>query len=123
MSDHRADRNLLFGVLALHADLIDSEQFVEVCSAWAGRKDLTLAEHLVARRWITDEDRAAVEHLVALKLRKHRGDAYASLAAVLDNMTRCTLSRVEDPEIQRSLAESHFHSGHRPDVAIDLSHR
>jgi eukaryotic-like serine/threonine-protein kinase len=103
MSDPLGDRNLLFGVLALHADLIDSEQFVEVCSAWAGRKDLALAELLVARHLITNEDRAAVEHLVALRLRKHGGDAYASLAAVLDNLARCALSRVEDLEIQRSL--------------------
>jgi hypothetical protein len=62
------DRNLLFGVLALQADLIDSTRFVEACSAWAARKDLTLAQLLVERRWITDEDRAAVEHLLTLKL-------------------------------------------------------
>ena len=66
-------------------------------------KDLTLAELLVARHWITEEDRAAVEHLAGLKLRKHGGDAYASLAAVLDNLTRCALSQVGIPEIQRSL--------------------
>jgi len=105
MSDSLADRNLLFGVLALHADLIDSEQFVEVCSAWAGRKELTLAELLVARRWITDEDRAAVEHLLSHNLRKHKGDAHASLGAVIDELAKLALSRVEDSEIQRSLAE------------------
>ena len=99
------DGNLLFGVLALHADLIDSEQFVEVCSVWAGRKDHTIAQLLVERRWITDEDQAAIEHLATLKLRKHNGNAYASLAAVLDNLTRSALSRVEDRDIQRSLAE------------------
>ena len=103
MSYPLGDRNLLFGVLALHADLIDPEQFVEICSVWAGRKDLTLAELLVARRWITDEDRAAIEHLVVLKLRKHGGDAYASLVAMLDNLARHALSQVEDPDIRRSL--------------------
>jgi serine/threonine protein kinase len=105
MSNPLADRNLLFGVLALHADLIDSEQFVEVCSAWAGHKEVTLADLLLARGWITDGDRAAVEHLVGLKLRRHGGDGYSSLAAILDNLTRCALSRVGDPEIQRSLAD------------------
>ena len=89
----------------LHADLIDSEQFVEICSTWAGHKDLTLAELLVSRRWIDDEDRAAIEHLVTLKLRKHGGDTSASLAAVLDNLARCALSQVADSEIQRSLNE------------------
>ena len=33
------DRNLLFGVLALQADLIDTRQFVEACTLWATRKD------------------------------------------------------------------------------------
>ena len=28
------DRNLLFGVLALQAALIDNDQFAEVCAAW-----------------------------------------------------------------------------------------
>jgi len=31
------DRNLLFGVLALQADLLDAARFGEACSAWAGR--------------------------------------------------------------------------------------
>ena len=35
------DRNLLFGVIALHDDLIDQRQFTEVCAAghfgWKGR--------------------------------------------------------------------------------------
>ena len=105
MSDPLADRNLLFGVLALHSDLIDSEQFVEVCSAWAGRKDLSLAELLVVRGWITHEDRDAVEHLLSRNLRKHDGDAHASLGAVIDELARMALSRVEDSEIRRSLAE------------------
>jgi len=41
------DRNLLFGVLALQADLIDAAQFAEACSGWAGRKDVPLADLLV----------------------------------------------------------------------------
>ncbi len=32
------DRNLLFGVLALQADLLDPQQFAEACSAWAGAR-------------------------------------------------------------------------------------
>ena len=43
------DRNLLFGVLALQADLIDSARFGEVCSAWASRKETPLADLLVER--------------------------------------------------------------------------
>src|SRR5436309_1172242 len=34
--DH-ADRNLLFGVLALQADLLDAARFAEACAPWLGR--------------------------------------------------------------------------------------
>ena len=48
-----ADRNLLFGVLALQADLIDSTQFVEACATWAVRKTVPLGELLVERGWLS----------------------------------------------------------------------
>ena len=38
------DRNLLFAVLALQADLIDTQRFVQACTLWASRKDTPLAE-------------------------------------------------------------------------------
>ena len=69
------DRNLLFGVLALQADLISEGQFAEACSAWAARKDAPLADLLVGRGWLTPADRADVEKLLDRKLKKHGGDA------------------------------------------------
>src|SRR5437762_2725552 len=39
-----ADRNLLFGVLALQAGLLDPARFADACSGWAARKDLALAD-------------------------------------------------------------------------------
>ena len=47
------DRNLLFGVLALQADLIDAPRFAEACSAWASRKETPLADLMIDRGWIT----------------------------------------------------------------------
>jgi hypothetical protein len=49
MSSAATDRNLLFGVLVLQADLIDPSQFAEACSAWAARKVTPLADLLVER--------------------------------------------------------------------------
>ena len=40
------DRNLLFGVLALQADLIGPDRFAEACAAWAVRKATPLADLL-----------------------------------------------------------------------------
>jgi hypothetical protein len=43
---------------------------VDACSAWATRLDNALADLLVARHWLTAEDRAEVERLLERKLRK-----------------------------------------------------
>src|SRR5262245_25342140 len=100
-----ADRNLLFGVLALQADLLDAARFAEACSAWAARKDMPLADLLVQRGWLTEEERGHVEFLLQRKLKKHNGDARASLAEVTTDRVRHSLLSIADPGIQRSLAE------------------
>jgi hypothetical protein len=57
-------RNLLFGVLALHVNLIENDQFAEACRNWSARKNTALADVLVERGWLTPEERADVERLV-----------------------------------------------------------
>ncbi len=104
MSQAPADKNLLFGVLALQADLLTAEQFAEACSAWAGRKDAAVADLLVERGWLTAAERAAVELLLERKLRKHDGDVHASLLAAAGPEARLALDRLPDPELRRSLA-------------------
>jgi eukaryotic-like serine/threonine-protein kinase len=97
-----ADRNLLFGVLALQVDLIDAVQFAEVCTAWTARKQASLADLLVERGWITAEDRADVERLLARKLRKH-GNARSSLAAVAGEVVHGSLAGIDDADVRHSL--------------------
>jgi serine/threonine-protein kinase len=104
MADSHADRNLLFGVLALQADLLDAAQFAEACSAWAGRKDTPLADLLVQRGWLTPQDRDDVERLLERKLKKHGGDAHATLAAAADRKVRSTLAALGDSDVAQSLA-------------------
>src|SRR5262249_24608710 len=74
------DRNLLFGVLALQGDLIDSNQFAEACTAWSVRKDRPLASILTERGWMGPGDVSLVEQLLERKLKKHSGDVRKSLA-------------------------------------------
>jgi PAS domain S-box-containing protein len=97
------DRNLLFGVLALQADLIDPQQFIEACLLWTSRKDVPLADLLVERSWIVLADRAHLDYLLGRKLHKHGGDSRASLAAIPDDVKR-SLAALPDEDIQRSLA-------------------
>jgi PAS domain S-box-containing protein len=98
-----ADRNLLFGVLALQADLIDRDQFLEACLLWAGRKETAMADLLLERGWIVPDDRAHLNYLMGRKLHKHRGDPRASLAALPDDIKH-SLVALGDDDIRRSLA-------------------
>jgi tetratricopeptide (TPR) repeat protein len=99
------DRNLLFGVLALQADLLDASRFAEACSAWAARKDRSLADLVVERGWLTPADRADVDKLLDRKLKKHDGDARAGLAeATTSEVMLRSLASLADPDVRRSLA-------------------
>jgi serine/threonine-protein kinase len=93
---------LLFGVLALQADLIDSARFAEACSAWASRKNIPLADVLVERGWLSAEERGHVEFLLDRKLKKHRGDARASLAEVTTDAVRQCAAGLDD-DVRQSL--------------------
>ena len=104
MADSAADRNLLFGLLALQIGLIDQAQLVAAFQAWTLEKGRPLAEHLAARGDLDDDDRAAVEALVARHLKKHGGSAARSLAAIgAGRSTRESLARVGDPDIEQTL--------------------
>lgn len=97
------DRNLLFGVLALQADLIDATQFIEACLLWTNRKQEPLADLLLGRGWIEPADRAHIEYLLERKLQKHGGDVQAGVAGIPDDIKR-SLAALEDEDINRSLA-------------------
>jgi tetratricopeptide (TPR) repeat protein/tRNA A-37 threonylcarbamoyl transferase component Bud32 len=106
------DRNLLFGVLALQADLLDPARFVEACVGWTAQKDRPLADLLLGRGWITPADRQVLEHLMELKLKKHGGDPRASLAAAFDDRARSYLSVLGDPDVRQTLSGLPQRLGH-----------
>ncbi len=100
-----ADRDLLFGMLALQNGLIDQVELVAAFQAWTRDKARPLAEHFVARGDLDAEQRAGVEAMVALHLKKHGGNTEQSLAAVpAGASTREMLTRVGDPMIDALLA-------------------
>ena len=103
-----ADRSFLYGVVALQAALIDSQQFSEFIDAsmeWDERRDGPLTDLLVARGWIQAADRAHLDYLVGRKLQQHAGDAKAGLASVTVEVER-SLASLRDDKIQRSLPAS-----------------
>jgi hypothetical protein len=75
------ERNLLFGLLAVQLELIDHWQFIEACTARASRKDVSVADILLERGWLSAKDCAIVQALLERKLAKHQNDARIALAA------------------------------------------
>ncbi len=98
------DLNLLFGILAVQADLVDQDEFIEACAVWSTRKGSALSEILVERCALTVPDRALVERLVERKLRRHGGDPAASLAEAMPAVVRATLAALGNRDIDATLA-------------------
>jgi serine/threonine protein kinase len=120
-----ADRNLLFGVLCLQADLIDEARFAEACTVWAAKKSVPLADLLQQRGWISADDRGHIDFLVERKLRKHGGDARQSLADVADAGVRDLVRGVEDDDVRRTVAQLPPGPGYvlLSTTAVPLEHR
>jgi serine/threonine protein kinase len=76
-----ADQHLLFGLLALQNGLIDQGALVAAFQAWTRDKARALADHLVDRGDLDDDQRGVIDAMVRLHLKKH-GDPESSLAAV-----------------------------------------
>src|SRR3954470_20568834 len=99
-----ADRDLLFGLLALQNGLINQGQLVAAFQAWTLDKARALADHLVRRGDLDADDRSAVDALVARHLKKHGGDVERSLAATpAGRSTRKSLARIDDPDVADTL--------------------
>jgi eukaryotic-like serine/threonine-protein kinase len=98
-------RDLLFGMLALQIGLIEQGQLTAAFQGWVRDKGRPLAEHLVSRGDLDDDDRVAVEALVERHLKKNDGDPQKSLAAVnAGRSTRESLAGLGDAEIEASIA-------------------
>jgi serine/threonine protein kinase/tetratricopeptide (TPR) repeat protein len=105
MPDPGPDRQLLFGLLALQVGLIDQGQLVAAFQAWTRDKAKTLAEYLTQRGILDTEERAGIEVMVELHLKKHGGSSDNSLAVIPASLcTRESLALLGDADIAGSLA-------------------
>jgi PAS domain S-box-containing protein len=103
------DRDLLLGVLALRAELIDSQQLIEACTTWVSRKDTPLTALLVERGWILPADREHLESLLTRKLQRVGNASLVTFAGLSDDIRR-SLAALEDPDLNRSLATVAYES-------------
>lgn len=100
----QADRNLLFGILAMQMEFVSRDELVEAMNRWVLDKQRPLGELLEAVGALSSDRHTLLDSLVAEHLKQHRGDATQSLQAVsavtslVDVMTA-----IDDADVQRSL--------------------
>src|SRR5690242_14944290 len=93
-----ADRNLLFGILALQMDFITRDALVKAMNAWVLEKNKALGEILVAQGAMHADARNLLEPLVQKHLELHDNDPEKSLAAVSSvGSVHDELKQIADP--------------------------
>jgi serine/threonine-protein kinase len=104
MASAGADRDLLFGLLALQNGLMKEGQLVTAFQAWTLDKSRTLADHLEAQGDLTGSIRPLLEELTKVHVEAHGGDVGKSLVAVsASKTTRESLKNLGDPDLQATL--------------------
>jgi eukaryotic-like serine/threonine-protein kinase len=99
-----APTDMLFGMIALHNDLVAPAVIPAALKAQAKEPGRTLAELLVSQGALTPTQRDVVELLSGEYVSRHGGDTEKCLATLLSApSTRERLDRLGDPDLFRSL--------------------
>jgi non-specific serine/threonine protein kinase/serine/threonine-protein kinase len=106
MAQPHADRNLLFGILALQLDFIRRDQLVAGMNAWVLDKHKPLGLILVEQQALAPRDQEALELLVDRHLEHHNNQPQRSLAAVsLGPDLHESLNEIGDADLHAGLAQ------------------
>ncbi len=99
-----ADRNLLFGLVALQNGMIDQSALLAAFHAWTRDKSRSIAEILLGQRAIDADDRTLLDGLVAKHIKRHGDDLEKSLAVVTAPRSVVNgLAALADPEVDATL--------------------
>jgi serine/threonine-protein kinase len=112
-----ADRNLLFGILALQMDFITRDGLIRAMNAWVLEKSKPLGRILLDQGSLAADDQALLEALVEKHLKLHGNDAEKSLAAVGPiGAIREELKQLGDRDLEASLRQTAASKGPDPYV-------
>jgi eukaryotic-like serine/threonine-protein kinase len=99
-----ADRNLLFGILALQMDFVSRDALIAAIHAWVMAKSKSLGDILLAQKALGQDEHGLLEALVQKHLQRHDNDTEKSLAAVSSlGSVRENLRQIADPDVEASL--------------------
>jgi serine/threonine-protein kinase len=119
MAQNYADRNLLFGILALQLDFISRDQLISALHAWVLDKQKPLGEILVAQQVLAAPNREALELLVDRHLEHHGHQLHKSLASVsITPQVQQDLDAIADPDMHASL--SSWPTAYTHDTGVQL---
>src|SRR5262249_33845490 len=115
-----ADRNLLFGILAIQMDFIGQQDLIDAMHAWVMAKDKPLGRILLDKGRLSAERLQLLDALVAEHLKSHHDDPQQSLAALspIASIKR-QLSKLADGDVQASLAHVGMAGGQESPATID----
>src|SRR5271165_2654321 len=96
-----ADRNLLFGILAVQLNFIGKDALISAMNAWVLDKQKPLGQILLDQKALAADTHQLLDALVQKHLAMHDGDAEKSLAAVSSvSSIRNELRQVADADVQ-----------------------
>ncbi len=100
-----ADRNLLFGVLALQMDFIKRDDLIAAMHDWALAKSKPLGEILVERGALQPQARDALDQIVRIHILSHGSSVEKSLASLTADvpLTEDLRKTIDDPDVERSI--------------------
>jgi eukaryotic-like serine/threonine-protein kinase len=90
MAESNADRDLLFGILALQMGFITRDALISAMGTCANEKDKSVGQALKSQGALAEEDDQLLDSLVRRLMEKHDNNARKSLAAVT------TVSAIQD---------------------------
>src|SRR5438046_276193 len=101
---NHADRNLLFGILAVQMNFVGRDALIAAMHAWVLERSKPLGRILVEQQALSPSRQSLLEQLVNEHLAAHDGDAEKSLVAAGGvGPIRDDLQRIADSELHATL--------------------
>ena len=121
MAQTASDRNLLFGIIALQMDFISRDVLIGAMHAWSLEKFKSLGVILVGQGALDEAERALLDSLVHMHVKRHDDDVERSLSAMSHvKWLQRDLREVADAELEVSLGRLAA-TVNGPDVTASLS--